>query len=298
MTLLQKTNYHPRDALLFFDKSRHAYSTKLSPYLRSITKVIYSQFPEFDKMKISQKMENKGQYKGKTAREIREMWAVNGKEAREAGTLLHEQIEKYYNGQEVDADDPDFALDQFVEWDTAHENWDPFRTEWQIFDDDLKIAGTIDAVFKDETGQVVIVDWKRCKEIKKSNRFDSASTGGLEHIPDCNFSKYSMQLNLYKLMLEKNYDLSVSRMIIVNFHPNQSTYREVEAMDLKNELQYVLPSLGAAAKAPRDAITAKQRTEEQKLTLSKGTKGLKITGTAKMDDMPPVELNIDISYIE
>jgi len=288
MVSLEKKNYHPRDDLILFNNSRHAYSTKRCPYLRSVTKVVYSQFPAFDKIKVSKKIENKKQYTGMNASEIRKMWEVNGKEARDAGTLLHAQIENYYNGEEVEADESDVALDQFLEWDAAHEDWVPYRTEWKIFDADLKIAGTIDAVFKDENGQFVMVDWKRCKEIKKNNRFDSASGTGLEHIPDCNFAKYSMQLNLYKLMLENNYGLSVSRMIIANFHPDQSSFHELEAMDMNKELQLVFSSpVATALRAEgnlRSAEGTALRAEGKRggggvLTELKSGKEIKITGT-------------------
>jgi ATP-dependent exoDNAse (exonuclease V) beta subunit len=242
MLALEKKNFHTRDSRLKFNKYGHTYSTKECPYLRSVSKVISSQFPAFDKMKVSKKLENTGNYKGMTALQIRKMWESAGKEARESGTVLHDQIEKYYNGVEVEADESDVAVDYFLEWDADHEDWEVYRTEWKIFDETLKIAGTIDAVFIDENGEFVLVDWKRCKEIKKGNRFESALGKGLEHIPDCNFAKYSMQLNIYKLILEKNYGISVSKMFIVNIHPAQSSYCHIEAMDMTDELKLVFGS--------------------------------------------------------
>ena len=38
----------------------------------------------------------------------------------------------------------------------------PYRLEWCIYDEDLKITGSIDAIFKNNNGGYDIYDWKRC----------------------------------------------------------------------------------------------------------------------------------------
>ena len=43
-------------------------------------------------------------YFGKTKEEIKQQWNQNGKEASEAGTKLHYDIECFYNGKKIDND--------------------------------------------------------------------------------------------------------------------------------------------------------------------------------------------------
>ena len=46
------------------------------------------------------------------------------------------------------------------------------HTEWTVFHEDLKLAGsTIDVVFENENGDLLILiyDWKRCKEVVKTS---------------------------------------------------------------------------------------------------------------------------------
>ena len=42
-------------------------------------------------------------------------------------------------------------------------------------------------VFEKDDGSITLYDWKRCKEIKKDNRFESAKPECIKHLPN---SKY------------------------------------------------------------------------------------------------------------
>ena len=84
---------------------------------------------------------------------------------------------------------------------------------------------------------------KRCKEIVKENKFQSCLNIYLSHLPDCNFIKYSMQLNLYKRIIENNYDIEISKMFIVNLHPNQNSFNEIEVLSMDKDLDIILNSI-------------------------------------------------------
>ena len=133
MSNLEKTNRHERDSLLFFNEIKHSYSTLKSASLKSVSNVISSQFKQFDADDIILKMRSsynwsESKYYGMDDLHIKKMWKLNGKEAREAGTILHLQIEQYCNGDEFEAEEDDVALDQFISWDTSRD-WKPYRTE-------------------------------------------------------------------------------------------------------------------------------------------------------------------------
>jgi hypothetical protein len=269
--MLQTINSHPRDKLLCFEPSRHAYSSNKCAYLKSVSKVINSLFSPFNADAVISKMMKsekwpQSKYYQMTPSEIKSLWNSNGKNARNAGTKLHDQIEKYCNNEEFDADEDDAALDQFIAWD-QQKQWTPYRTEWKIFDDDFKIAGTIDAVFKNKKNEYVMVDWKRCKEIPRGNSFQASIVSELDHLPDCKFVRYSMQLNLYKKIVEKNYGIKISHMFIVNVHPLQNTFLEIKALDLSREMDIVLGSDGKKENKPSRILRADL------------SKGIKITGT-------------------
>jgi ATP-dependent exoDNAse (exonuclease V) beta subunit len=125
----------------------------------------------------------------------------------------------------------------FILFLAAHPLLKPYRCEWMIFDEDVKIAGSIDFVAENEDGTLTIYDWKRCKEIKKSNRFGgSALTECISHLPDTNYWHYALQLNTYKTILERKYGKKIKKMYLVGLHPNLPNYQVHAVPELLQEM--------------------------------------------------------------
>jgi hypothetical protein len=115
---------------------------------------------------------------------------------------------------------------QFTAFVRAHPQLKPYRTEWMIFDEDVRLAGSIDFVTENPDGTLTIYDWKRCKEIKKTNSFgDFAITDCIAHLPDTNYWHYALQLNTYKTILERKYDKKITGLFLVGLHPNLPSYQ-------------------------------------------------------------------------
>ena len=119
-----------------------------------------------------------------------------------------------------------------------------------IFDEDVKIAGSIDFVSENEDGTLTIYDWKRCKEIKKTNSFgDYAITECIAHLPDTNYWHYTLQLNVYKWMLEKYYGLEVADLYLVILHPDQPSYRRMRLNIMTDEVEDMIECRRRAVEA-------------------------------------------------
>lgn len=237
-TYLAELYPHERDSHITFDEGPHIYTIDGDSDFMSVTTWNHSHFGHFEPDKIIEKMMNspkwpQSKYYGMSRKQIKELWEKNGKEASEAGTKMHYDIECYYNDMEVEIEEGCIEWDYFEMFENIiGRNLEPYRTEWMVWDKELKFAGSIDMVFKNPDGTLQIYDWKRCKEIKKINRFQSATTPCISHLPDCNFWHYSLQLNTYKYMLEKNYGKKVTKMYLVCLHPNNSN---------KSFLRYEVP---------------------------------------------------------
>ena len=83
-----------------------------------------------------------------------------------------------------------------------------------------------------------LYDWKRSKGIKFGNDWENATTECIKHIPNCNYMLYSLQLNTYKAILEKNYGKKVKGMYLVVLHPNNrnKSYHRIPVDDLQKEV--------------------------------------------------------------
>ena len=243
-TYLANLNPHERDAHISFDEGPHIYTIDGDSGFMSVTTWNHSHFPHFNADKIIKKMMasknwSNSKYFGMTADEIKAQWNENGRLASEAGTKMHYDIECYYNDMAIEVYEDCKEFNYFLVFDKDHNDLKPYRTEWMVWDKELQFAGSIDMTFIRPDGTIDIYDWKRCKEIKKLNRWESATTDCINHIPNSNFWHYSLQLNTYKALLEKNYGVKVGDLYLVCLHPNNknNNYIKIKCADLSKEVE-------------------------------------------------------------
>jgi len=149
--------------------------------------------------------------------------------------LLEMYEEDLRDGKPVPNTSEEFGF--FLKFVKENPELTPYRTEWLIYNEDLKLSGSIDMVYENPDGSLKIYDWKRSKGITKTNGFDKyALTECISHLPDANFWHYSLQLNTYKAILEEKYGKKVTDLYLVVLHPNNTTYNLIPCADLSTEV--------------------------------------------------------------
>ena len=240
---LAKKNAHPRDAFIQFDEPTHVYTVHGDRTFMSVTTWNHHHFPKFDADKIikqiisSKKHKTDPEYKyyQMTAEQIMDMWNANRDGASSAGTNMHYDIECYYNQMVVSNDSIEYRYFQNFLRENPHLH--AYRTEWTIYHEELKIAGSVDMIYENPDGTLLIYDWKRCKEIIKENAYGStATTECIQHLPDTNFWHYALQLNTYKTIIEEKYGKKVVGLCLVCLHPNNADYQLIEVPFMEKEL--------------------------------------------------------------
>ena len=253
---------HPRDENITFDEGPHIYTIRTFDALgqpkydtgyTSTTQFVHQHFPKFDadaiikKMMKSRKWVPGYQYYGMTAPQIKKMWSDNGKSASSAGTKMHYDIECYYNEEPRKNDSVEYHyFNKFEEDRLASggfgEHLKPYRTEWTVYHENLRLSGSIDMVFEAPDGTLQIYDWKRCKEIKETNKWESATTECISHLPNSNYWHYTLQLNTYKMILESKYNKKVTDLFLVCLHPNNNngSYKRIRVPILPSEMNNLL----------------------------------------------------------
>ena len=228
--ILSTINKHLRDDRIQFEDTSHSYTIdgNRDGWI-SCTKFLHTFFKPFDANAVirsmMRKMDSTNKYFGMTSTEIKKQWDDKGKSSSEAGTRLHLDIEHFYNNIHTPTECAEWSLFRDFHREFVEVNhFIPFRTEWLVFDTEFKIAGSIDMVYKKPDGTFAIYDWKRSEDIKTVNTFQSGLEP-LSHLPDSNYWHYSLQLNIYRFILQKNYDVVVSELALVILHPNNSKWR-------------------------------------------------------------------------
>ena len=250
-SFLKMVHEHERDSNISFEEKTHTYTintkqNKKDTSFTSVTTWIHSLFPQFNATKIIDKMQKsknweKSKYYGMSADEIKALWKKNGQEASKAGTKLHNDIESYYNQHEVDNSSVEFKY--FLNFendrvkDPINDTMLPYRTEWTIYDEELRLSGSVDMLYEyKDSGLLTIYDWKRCKDIKKNNGWEHCNIDELSYIPNTNYWHYALQLNTYREIIERNYNKTIHSLWLVCLHPDKSGYQKISVPIMKTEM--------------------------------------------------------------
>ena len=261
---------HSRDEHIQFFEEGHKYIVDIEPDVKytSVTTWVHEHFEKFDADKVIQKMMNGSGWKeghkywGKTADEIKAQWNSNKDAVSGAGTDLHFQVECFNNDKRFHfdytnkelyeiymCDNRDKLSETPLEWQyfinfvKDHSHLKPYRTEWTVFNEDIKISGSIDMVYENPDGTLSIYDWKRSKNISRINTFNKfAITPSICHLPDSNFWHYALQLNIYKFILESKYDKKIKDLYLVRLHPDaeEKNYELIELPILSTEINDII----------------------------------------------------------
>jgi hypothetical protein len=253
---LTRIYHHPRDDHIEFHEPTHKYYVNGSCEGNiSCTGFVHEFFGHFDPKAIIAKMKKSSKwttskYYGKTDDEIIKEWNDNGKQASSSGTAMHLAIEQFLHGspEQINLsvlDTPEWKY--FMKfWDDCGDDLEPYRSEWEVFTDStnssvkerkIKLCGSIDMVFRRKSdNKYVIYDWKRSKEIKSENPFGSG-LAPLDHLPDTNYWHYTLQLNIYKWILETYYGLEIADLYLVILHPDNPSYRRMRLNILTDEVE-------------------------------------------------------------
>lgn len=254
LNILSEINKHPADDYIFRDDESHTYSIKLPedcsdanlPELVSVTRLTEKYFKPFDAVRVSQLVSATccglagHKYEGMSAEDLQKQWADNSEDARARGHELHRAIELFFNPDVcIDAEESQrmHNVRQCEEFWQFEQFWDefrtgrlslgdevvPYRTEWIIYDRSARVAGTVDMLLYNKSDKTyTLVDWKRVKRLDRTGR--EKGVGLMSKYTNCNLTKYTFQLNVYRYILETVYGLPVRDAFLVAMHPTRDSY--------------------------------------------------------------------------
>lgn len=209
--MLAEKNRHERDHNVKYNDESHTYRVEYNVII-SVTKLVHICFPEFNKDIVAEK---KSLIVGKTKEEVIKEWETLAKK----GSDYHKMIENYLNSQST------ACHSGFLEYheELLAKGWEPFRTEMTIWGGE--IAGTVDAIYQHkDTKKFLILDWKHCRKIYKTSVDNTKGYYFLDHLENCNYNHYMLQIGIYRHILEKYYNFDVEDAYVVNIFNAKRAY--------------------------------------------------------------------------
>lgn len=206
MRLLLPTNF----ADIIVDSANHGYRIG-DKSLMSVTTLIKKLVPEFDKNYVSRMVAERD---GISVEEVLRQWEEKGAKSRDKGTRLHQYAEDTVSG----VIDPILRLvnDRFGEMDAFEAAWTNMRAklsaklvkkEVVVGDIELGVAGRVDLIISVSVPNHLkpvkcIFDWKTGK-FRTDNQYENLLPP-FDRYANCELVVYSLQLSLYRLILERN----------------------------------------------------------------------------------------------
>ena len=78
------------------------------------------------------------------------------------------------------------------------------------------------------TEQFEIFDFKTNKKFAKASNFEKNLLTPVNHLDECEFNIYSLQLSLYKMFIQKYTDIKIDKLKIVWFSVLNDAYQVIE----------------------------------------------------------------------
>jgi hypothetical protein len=245
------------NCITYYDEP-HVYSIKgKDTPITSVTTLLSQYKEKFDAEYWAQR---KADEEGVSKEDKLEEWTVINKIATTKGTIIHNYLEdllsrKIFPYPEEYAISEVGALhaktvktlvdciipmcDQFVE--DISGKLLPVKSELVVGDESLGVCGMVDQVFFNyKANEMQIWDWKTNKKLRRTNPFGKFLKGKLSHLPECELSIYSLQLSVYKELIEYKANVKIGKTYIVWFFEENETYEIIECLDLKKEARYIL----------------------------------------------------------
>lgn len=231
---------------LKFVNKTHQYSYD-GTVLESVTTFISKYMEPFDAHKIATIKAIQAKRKGIKGQGIR-YWKQKWKQVAKNGTLVHKLIENYVLNKpntfphDFETRNKYLAGLKFIDVYTKTIKEPVLNPEVKVFDVENLLAGTIDLVVEKDgegTERVVdLIDWKTNEKISTVGYKNAMCLPPIEDLPDCSMTKYSLQLNIYKYLLEKK-GTKVDKMYLVNVRDDTS-YITHEIQDMQDIVRRLL----------------------------------------------------------
>lgn len=203
----------------------------------------YLSVSEFLRM-LSERFEDTQAYK-KADSETRDVWKSKGKTAADHGTNIHEALELYNKSGQILKTNEQLApairsiTDEYKDYNKTYD-------EICLYNSEYRIAGTTDkicALSNRKDSEVDLSDFKTniSKGVYYHSDYKKRMFAPIDHLQDCNYVKYSLQLSIYAYFFEQLTGRKV-RKLFIHFIPPQDMlkHQKIPVIYMKNDVIMLL----------------------------------------------------------
>lgn len=222
---------------IVLDKKTHVYTCE-GRRLASVGSLVKRVTPQFDAHFNAQRVAER---EGKTKDQVLVEWERNRDAACDTGIQLHEFIDRVLSGRPPEEKQqgeavPPKCRQWLAWWEKAEESLSPVETEHIVGSLELGIAGTQDMLAESsKTEKLHVFDWKNNKAMRDRNDYGKTLLPPFDDLPDCELTRYSLQVSLYRLLVELEMCEEIGESWIV--HVTDDFAKPYKAFDLRRRAE-------------------------------------------------------------
>lgn len=219
-----------------FDENSHTYThTETKEKFISVTTLLGKYKKPFDKEFHAKRVADR---EGVPIEMVLEMWENEKNKACDRGTNIHKLLEDYIEYGEVN---DTFSwlyksYDKSVEWHV--DSFNKILSESVLYNEEFKVAGMADLIYEHKNGEFTVGDFKTNKKFRFSSPFGERMLEPVDHLHNCEFNVYALQLSMYAYMYEKQTGKKCRKCVI--FYLKDDAFRAYHVNYLKSDIEALL----------------------------------------------------------
>jgi ATP-dependent exoDNAse (exonuclease V) beta subunit len=222
--------------------------------LTSATKFIGTFKPKFETEKIASRYAKKN---GLDIKDVLNEWDLKRDKSTVKGSAVHDYAENWWNnkefpynssvavkefGHDIIKDPFEKCKDIFLKfYNDSRKNLIPVKMELVVGDEEYGLGGMVDCLFfNKKSGNLEIWDYKTNKKISDKNSYGEKFKSPISHLDVCEINTYSLQLSLYKHLIEKNTNLKLGNSYLIWINEKNENYKIYKCKDLSAEIKIMI----------------------------------------------------------
>ena len=218
-----------------FDEATHTYTHENHGKLISVTTLLGKYKKPFDRHGHATRIAKR---EGVTKELVLEMWEAEKNKACDKGTKIHKILEDYITVGETQ-DDYGWLYKSYDK--SVSYNIDSYKKvlcEKLLHDDDYQVAGTADLIYEHSNNEFTLGDFKTNKKFRFCSQFGEWLLAPVDHLQNCEFNTYTLQLSMYAYMYEKLTGKKCRKLVI--FYLNGDRFTSYHCNYLKRDVEKLL----------------------------------------------------------
>ena len=234
------SEYKEYGVIRFYEEDHRYVNWETNEQYLSVTQLLHHYQQEFDSDFQSKKVAKR---EGKTQEEILAMWKDKSDTATDYGHEIHSFFERMFLSPgriTIPSNDLEQQLLQAYHKTKQLDLSGDVTPEQLVYNHEYKLAGQSDIFHFPGNNMFDVGDWKTNEKFKYYDPFKNYLKEPVEHLSQCDFNTYALQLSIYAYFYEIMSGMKCRKLFILYYWRDHNIFQVIPLNYLKNDVKLLL----------------------------------------------------------